>query len=226
VSVVPDVTGLTTAAAEAALVEVGLVLGEVTEAYSATVAAGLVLSQEPVADTEVDEGSAVDVVVSKGKEPVTPTGVLGQVVDGLRKCVAASTTFQKAVGAEDETAALAYVHAWHMDEAVDPPFAFVAPAHERRERVSSAGAYPERGGVLLLLVLETVEPDPLEAFFDFDNKRDAIISEVAAAAESSGYVHIRAIELDADGYGLWGAREGRARGKQGIQAWHQVTWGF
>lgn len=224
--IVPDVTGLTQAEATAALAEVGLILGAVTEAYDETIAVGLVVSQKPAADEEVDDGSAVDVVLSKGQAPVTPTGVLGTVVSGLRQAMAASSTFCTAVSAKNATEALAYIHAWVMDESTDPPFAFIAPGREYRERIANAGAYPEAGEVLLALVLPITKTDELDAFYAFDNTRDSIISEIAASAESSGYVHIRSIELNAEDYGLWGAQEKRARGKSGIQAWHTVTWGF
>lgn len=224
--IVPDVTGLTQAEATAALAEVGLILGAVTEAYDETIAVGLVVSQKPAADEEVDDGSAVDVVLSKGQAPVTPTGVLGTVVSGLRQAIAASSTFCAAVSANNATEALAYIHAWVMDESTDPPFAFIAPGREYRERIANAGAYPEAGEVLLALVLPITKTDELDAFYAFDNTRDSIISEIAASAESSGYVHIRSIELNAEDYGLWGAQEKRARGKSGIQAWHTVTWGF
>jgi hypothetical protein len=223
-AIVPDVTGLSDAAAEAELIDAGLILGDTTNAYSHTVAEDVVINQDPVADTEVEDGSAVDLVVSLGV--LAPTGVLGQVVDGIRRCVAASTTFRTAVNVSTEADAMAYIHAWRMDESVEPPFAFVAPAEETRERISTAGPYPERGGVLLALVLPVVQSDDLFAFYDFDNKRDAIITEIVAAAMGSGYAHIRRIELDAENYGLWSKREQRARGAEAIQAWHEITWGF
>ena len=221
---VPDVTGLDAEGAEDVLIAAGLTLGTATTAHSRTVEKDLVISQDPAAGEEVELGSPVAVLISLG--PVTPTGVLGKLVDGLRKCVASSTTFQKMVGADNATEALEYVYAWQMEDSVEPPFAFVGPSEEIRERVSTAGAYPERGGLVLGVVLELEDGDELEAFYTFDNARDAIISEVCAEAESSGFVHINTIELDADGYGLWGPREARARGKRGIQAWHVVTWGF
>ena len=222
---VPDVTGLTQGAAETALVAAGLVLGDVTTANSCTVDEDLVISQDPAAGEDVDAGSTVDLVISLG--PLEPTGVLGIAVDGLRKCVAGSATFQSAVDAEDAAAALAFVHAWRMESDIEPPFAFVGPAHEVRDRVSTAGAYPERGGVLLALVLPLRDTDDdLEAFYAFDNIRDGVISDIAAIAEASGFLHIRSIELDAENYGLWSATEKRARGAEGIQAWHTITWGF
>ena len=63
---VPDVVGLTQAAAETAITNAGLAVGTVTTATSSTVPQGNVISQDPVADTSVDAGSAVNLVVSLG----------------------------------------------------------------------------------------------------------------------------------------------------------------
>jgi hypothetical protein len=69
---VPNVAGMTAAAAGAALGAADLAVGAVTEAYSATVAAGLVLSQNPAAGTQTAPGSPVSLVLSRGPEPAPP----------------------------------------------------------------------------------------------------------------------------------------------------------
>jgi hypothetical protein len=66
---VPDVVGMTQAAATTAIVAAQLVLGEVTSAPSATVPAGTVISQNPVSGTKVAKGVAVDLVISTGRQP-------------------------------------------------------------------------------------------------------------------------------------------------------------
>lgn len=68
---VPDVDdpGTTQAAATAAIEGVGLVVAVVT-AYSATVPAGEVISQDPAAGSSVAPGSTVTITVSLGPEPV------------------------------------------------------------------------------------------------------------------------------------------------------------
>ncbi|HQL94865.1 MAG TPA: PASTA domain-containing protein [Candidatus Hydrogenedentes bacterium] len=68
---VPDLTGLTVPEAEAALAAAELTAGAVTEEHSATVPAGRIIRQTPVAGTEVAPGSAVALVVSLGPVPVT-----------------------------------------------------------------------------------------------------------------------------------------------------------
>ena len=77
---VPDVAGLAREAAEAVITAAGLYVGTVTEQCSDTVAAGSVISQNPVAGTAVTEGSTVNLVVSTGPCPVLVTvpDVVGQ----------------------------------------------------------------------------------------------------------------------------------------------------
>ena len=74
---VPTVVGLTQAGATSAITGAGLVVGTVTTAASATVAAGLVISQSPVGGTQVAPGTAVALVVSTGPPPVMVPNVVG-----------------------------------------------------------------------------------------------------------------------------------------------------
>ena len=75
---VPDVVGLTQAAAEAAITVANLTVGAVSTASSDTVPAGDVISQNPIAGTDVTEGSAVDLVVSLGPANIPAPDVVGQ----------------------------------------------------------------------------------------------------------------------------------------------------
>jgi len=63
---VPDVTGITVAAATVVLEDLGLELGDETSQPDGTVPADDIISQAPPAGTEVDIGTAVDVLVSEG----------------------------------------------------------------------------------------------------------------------------------------------------------------
>jgi beta-lactam-binding protein with PASTA domain len=67
---VPNVVGQTQTAATKAITDQGLVLGDVKEEFSNSVKDGVVISSSPAADKDVDKGSTVDLVVSKGKETV------------------------------------------------------------------------------------------------------------------------------------------------------------
>ncbi len=65
----PDVVGWLQADAEAAISAANLVVGTVDSAYSDTVAAGRVISQQPVGGTLLPRDSAVNLVVSLGLAP-------------------------------------------------------------------------------------------------------------------------------------------------------------
>ena len=73
VSKVPDLKKKTVTSAESALSEVNLKLGNVSQEYSDSVAEGKVIRQSIEAGTEVKEGTAIDITISKGKEPKTVT---------------------------------------------------------------------------------------------------------------------------------------------------------
>lgn len=67
---VPSIVGKTQADAESAITAAGLVVGDITEVNSDTVAAGSVIEQDPATGTNVDSGSPVNFVISLGKEEV------------------------------------------------------------------------------------------------------------------------------------------------------------
>ncbi len=73
---VPDVVGMTNAAAESALEDAGLTVGAVSTASSATITAGCVISQDPAAGEDSLQGSAVDLVISVGPAGVTVPDVV------------------------------------------------------------------------------------------------------------------------------------------------------
>ncbi|WP_237111459.1 Stk1 family PASTA domain-containing Ser/Thr kinase [Nocardioides sp. WS12] len=72
---VPDLRGMTADEAESALSEVKMVLGRTTEAFSDTVPTGKVIATKPAfgtpAATLQPPNTTVDLVVSKGKKPIT-----------------------------------------------------------------------------------------------------------------------------------------------------------
>ena len=75
---VPNVLGQTQAAATAAITGAGLTVGNVTMQPSSTVAVGSIISENPVAGTNVAGGSAVNLVVSTGPAQVAVPNVVGQ----------------------------------------------------------------------------------------------------------------------------------------------------
>src|SRR5260221_7943449 len=65
---VPNVVGLTQAAATTAITEAKLKLGNVTQQNSSTVATGNVISQDPASGSSAAEGSPVTLIISRSEE--------------------------------------------------------------------------------------------------------------------------------------------------------------
>ncbi len=102
---VPDVVGLTEAAATNSIIGAGLVRGTVTVASSATVAAGSVISQSPGHGTSAAPGSAVNLTVAAQPAQLTSPAA-GSVLAG------STATFQWTVGTGvSEVLAMARSHA-------------------------------------------------------------------------------------------------------------------
>ncbi len=74
---VPDVVGLSEAAAVSSLTGVGLTLGVMTEAFSSA-PVGHIVGQSPAAGASVPPGTAVDCVKSKGVELIAVPDVVGE----------------------------------------------------------------------------------------------------------------------------------------------------
>ena len=68
---VPEVTGKSQDEAQRSLTDAGLAVGAVTDAYSEDVPQGQIISQSVAAGTSLAHDSAVDIVLSKGREPLT-----------------------------------------------------------------------------------------------------------------------------------------------------------
>lgn len=86
---VPNVVGLPLRNAEMLMRQGSLALGEVSEAYSMRLDKGMVLSQEPKAETSVERNSLINVVISGGPPPA---GVL-LMPDFLRRNIAEATAW-------------------------------------------------------------------------------------------------------------------------------------
>jgi serine/threonine-protein kinase len=74
---VPDVKGLAQAAAEAAITEANLAVGQVTEEFDDRVDLGAVVSTSPKIGSPQPPGTPVDIVISKGPRPVPVPDVAG-----------------------------------------------------------------------------------------------------------------------------------------------------
>lgn len=76
-AIVPGLAGMTLSQAEAAITAAGLVIGTISEQFSAAVPAGSVISHDPPAGIEVPPGSAVNLVISKGPASVAVPDLSG-----------------------------------------------------------------------------------------------------------------------------------------------------
>ncbi len=75
---VPSVIGKTQTEALDALQGTGLIIGNITSSFNATVPVGQIVSQDPTGGAEASKGSPVALVVSKGPQVSTVPGVVGQ----------------------------------------------------------------------------------------------------------------------------------------------------
>jgi len=75
---VPNVTGMTPSEAQTAITDAGLVVGDVEQQYSEEATPGVVMDQSPEPGVEAEKGSAVKLVVSKGKELLTVPDLKGK----------------------------------------------------------------------------------------------------------------------------------------------------
>lgn len=86
---VPDLAGKSQDDVKKALTEAGLSLGAITDAYSEDVPQGQVISQSVASGTSVPHDTAVDVVLSKGREPLTVPSLGGMTADAAKTAIEA-----------------------------------------------------------------------------------------------------------------------------------------
>jgi hypothetical protein len=123
---------------------------------------------------------------------------------GVKDLVAASAAFQTKVGAADEAAALAFVHAPTIEgDDVDGPFAAVSLPFETR--TGQSGHSNHEFDVLLYLPVPANATDAA-AFAELLQWADAIRQEVMAEQWSGGRLVVRQIAV------VDGPHRGRRRG--------------
>ena len=84
---VPDVSGKSQDDAKKALTGAGLALGTITDAYSEDVPQGQVISQSVASGTSVPHDTAIDVVLSKGRQPLTVPSLGGMSADAAKTAI-------------------------------------------------------------------------------------------------------------------------------------------
>lgn len=86
----PGLTGGTLEEAKIGLNRAEMALGTVTERFDEAAAAGVVLSQDPAAGTPARHGTPVNLVISKGPEPIPVPNVVGQEEDDAKDAIEAA----------------------------------------------------------------------------------------------------------------------------------------
>ena len=107
---VPNVVGKSAAEANDQLIQDKLTVGSTTQAFDETVPAGLVVSVDPAVGTPLKRGTKVNLVVSKGKQPIPVTDYTNkpaaEAVDALSK---AGLTVDATEQANDDKVPKGYV---------------------------------------------------------------------------------------------------------------------
>lgn len=115
---VPGIVGMDENSGQAKLEQVGLVLGNVAEQFSDTMASGQIISQNPAAGELVNEGSAVGIVVSKGKEPPEQVSVPG--VEGMNRIDAENLIASKGLVPQTTTQTTPDATKWNKVKSQSP----------------------------------------------------------------------------------------------------------
>ncbi len=79
-----DLSDMSQEDAKASITEMNLVLGEVTEEYNDDFASGNVIASAPKKGAVLEEGSTVDLIVSKGPEPYTMGDFVGSKLESVQ----------------------------------------------------------------------------------------------------------------------------------------------
>ena len=78
---IPSISGLTQDAATAAIINAGLKVGNISEAFDSKVALGMIVDGNPSAGTKVRRNSIVDLITSKGVEQIALVSYVGKSSD-------------------------------------------------------------------------------------------------------------------------------------------------
>ena len=85
---VPDVTKKTVEEATSILKQAGFELGKQDQKYDDNVEAGLIISQDPAANTKREKGTKINLIVSMGKEQVEVPNLEGMSIQDAQKALA------------------------------------------------------------------------------------------------------------------------------------------
>ncbi|MFC7492093.1 MULTISPECIES: Stk1 family PASTA domain-containing Ser/Thr kinase [unclassified Knoellia] len=100
--VVPPLPGTSQAEATNQLTAANLVTGKITEAFSEDVDDGQVISTNPKAGTQLKRGTAVALVVSKGRQPITVENFTGKSLDSAQDTLGKAGLVVEVTGEEND----------------------------------------------------------------------------------------------------------------------------
>jgi len=212
--VVPDIVGELRSDAEADISAAGLAVGEVKEQYSQTVGKDRVIRQTPAAGTELAKGSAVNFVVSLGKEQGETSTVPNVVNTPVTSARAAITAAGFVVGVEttkyDDTVPAGWVMA--QSPAGGTQSAAGAPV----DLVVSLGTYQgpdaEEARALLAALFDEADTDGdgklgwEEALAAVPSLSRAVFDELDT--NTDGYLDRTELGLPEEGCGACGCQKG------------------
>ena len=193
---VPDVVGQTQWAAAAAIVDAGVTVGTVSQAYSATVPAGSVISQTPPAGTEVPPGTPVDLVVSKGVQPAVMPDVVGQ-PHAQAEATLADAGLMLGLVTQDHSATVPVGSVM----AQSPPAGTALPPGTVVSIVVSLGPVPVVEGEGETVTVDMAREQLASAFIAADANGDGTLSFEEATVALPGLTQEVFNELDTDGDG-------------------------
>lgn len=115
-------------------------------------------------------------------------------IDNLKILLAASATFQAAVGADDAAEALAFIDEWESARtANEGAFAIVGSAGGRSRTKTSAASWANSGGDLFLVFVRPTDSDdqadPSAAGQTFAGVFEAIVDEMETLAGTDTYLN-------------------------------------
>lgn len=185
---VPNVVGMTQAAASTSITGAGLTVGTVTMANSTTVAAGDVISENPAAGASVASGSAVALSVSSGPAP-PPQVAVPNVVGNTQ---AAATTAITGAGLKVGTVTMASSKTVAKGSVIseDPAAGtMVAPASAVNLTVSSGPPTPHYAYV-------ANQGDSTLSEFSFDPSTGALTAVAGSPLAVTGATQLNELKID------------------------------
>jgi beta-lactam-binding protein with PASTA domain len=160
---VPDLRGMTEAAAARQVAGTELRLGKVSQQYSDSVDPGRVISQKPPAGSDARRGTPIRVAVSRGPEPVGVPAVVGQPRD----------------------AAVAAIEAAGLTAAMAPQreHSLAVPAGSVVRQAPAGGQLPPGGTVTLTLSLGPRMVEVPNVFSKSEKEAVAVLEDAGFAVE-------------------------------------------